>query len=144
MDKEQFIALLKLGRPFVMIAGIIAYALGLAIAYYYLGFLDPLKAVLGLFILFSATFMAHYANEYADVDTDTITRRTLYSGGSGILPSGIIPPEWALYSAIILAILTISITITSFYFSLLPVQGVFIVALGMIGGWFYLNSERIL
>ncbi|MGC9517935.1 MAG: prenyltransferase [Methanomicrobiales archaeon] len=137
MNKKQLIALIKLSRPFVLVAGLIAYALGLAIAFYYQGYLDISESLIGLFILISATFMAHYANEYADVDTDTITQRTLYSGGSGILPSGIVPPEWALYSAILLAIITIIFTIISYNFDLLPVQGVIIVILGMLGGWFY-------
>ena len=47
--------------------------------------------ILSLAVMVSAILMGHYANEYADVDTDSLTKRTLYSGGSGVLPSGIVP-----------------------------------------------------
>jgi 1,4-dihydroxy-2-naphthoate octaprenyltransferase len=38
----------------------------------------------GLAILMPAVIAAHYANEYADVETDALTRRTPFSGGSGV------------------------------------------------------------
>ncbi len=38
----------------------------------------------GLAILLPAVVAAHYANEYADVETDALTRRTPFSGGSGV------------------------------------------------------------
>jgi 1,4-dihydroxy-2-naphthoate octaprenyltransferase len=65
-----------MGRPFILVAGIIAYFLGLSMVYHDLGTINLLPALGGLLILILATLMAHYANEYADVDTDTITRRT--------------------------------------------------------------------
>jgi len=89
MNKLQLLALFKMGRFFVLVAGLIAYALDLSMTYHYLGFLDPFKAIIGLIILISATLAAHYANEYVDVDTDSLTRRTWFSGGSGVLPSKI-------------------------------------------------------
>jgi 1,4-dihydroxy-2-naphthoate octaprenyltransferase len=129
-----------MGRPFILVAGLIAYFLGLSIAYHNLGTIKLLPAFVGLLILLMATMMAHYANEYADVDTDTLTRRTWFSGGSGVLPSGIIPSRWALWAAVILAILTIIVTVLSFSRGLLSSQGVIIVFLGMLGGWFYSMS----
>jgi 1,4-dihydroxy-2-naphthoate octaprenyltransferase len=126
-----------MGRPFVLIAGLIAYFLGLCIAYHDLGNIQIIPALVGLLILVLATLMAHYANEYADVDTDTLTRRTRYSGGSGVLPSGIIPARWALWSALIMAVLTLMVTFLSYWRGLLSSQGVLLVLMGMIGGWFY-------
>jgi 1,4-dihydroxy-2-naphthoate polyprenyltransferase len=126
-----------MGRPFILLAGLIAYFLGLSMAYHNLGTIRLLPAFMGLLILLMATMMAHYANEYADVVTDTVTRRTWFSGGSGVLPSGVIPTRWALWAAVILAILTIIVTALSFYLGLLSSQGVLIVFLGILGGWFY-------
>ncbi|WJI10409.1 prenyltransferase [Methanobacterium sp. CWC-01] len=134
---NQFRALVKMGRPFVLVAGLIAYFLGLSIAYHDQGTIHIVPALVGLLILVLATLMAHYANEYADVDTDTITRRTRYSGGSGVLPSGIIPPSWAFWSAVILAIMTLIFTFSSFLWGLISSQVVVIVLVGMWGGWFY-------
>ncbi|MDD1764356.1 MAG: prenyltransferase, partial [Methanobacteriaceae archaeon] len=126
-----------MGRPFILISGFIAYFLGLSIAYHDLGTIQIIPALIGLLILVLATLMAHYANEYADVDTDTLTRRTRYSGGSGVLPSGIIPARWALWSALILAVLTLMVTFLSYWRGLLSSQGVLLVLMGIIGGWFY-------
>lgn len=137
MNRLQILALLKMGRFFVLIAGLIAYTLGLSMAYYDLGFLDLPKAVLGLTILISATLSAHYANEYADVDTDSLTRRTWFSGGSGVLPSKIIPPSWALNAALFLVLICILITAISFYYGLISIWVVLIVIIGILGGWFY-------
>jgi 1,4-dihydroxy-2-naphthoate polyprenyltransferase len=145
---NQFIALVRMSRPFILVGGLIAYFLGLSIAYHNLGTLKLLPAFVGLLILVMATMMAHYANEYADVDTDTLTRRTWFSGGSGVLPSGIIPSRWALWAAVIFAILTIIVTVLSFFWGLMSSQGVLIVFMGMLGGWFYsmppLRLERTL
>ncbi len=137
MNKIQFKALIKMGRPFVLVAGLIAYILGLSLAYFYIRNLNILNAIIGLLILITATLMAHYANEYADVDTDSLTRRTWFSGGSGVLPSGIIPPSWALWSAILLGSFCIFLTVTSFLKHIISLECVFIVALGLFGGWFY-------
>jgi 1,4-dihydroxy-2-naphthoate octaprenyltransferase len=134
---KQFLALVKMGRPFILVSGLIAYFLGLSIAYHDLGTIYLLPALMGLLILVLATLMAHYANEYADVDTDTITRPTWVSGGSGVLPSGIIPQQWALWAAVILALFTLIVTFLTFFWSILSIQGVFIVLVGMLGGWFY-------
>lgn len=137
MNRIQFMALIKMGRPFVLIAGLIAYFLGLSLAYFYIKNINIYNAIIGLLILTSATLMAHYANEYADVDTDSLTRRTWFSGGSGVLPSGMVPAAWALWSAISLGFFCILLTITLFIKDNISLECVFIVALGLFGGWFY-------
>lgn len=48
-------------------------------------------AALGLLITEITNLVAHYAGEYADVDIDLLTRRTIFSGGSGVLPSVVAP-----------------------------------------------------
>ncbi len=97
----RLLALLKMGRFLVLLAGVAAYALGLAMAYYDLGMVSWMRAGMGLLIMAFGTLMAHYANEFADIDTDLITRRTYFSGGSGVLPAGILPPIWALRAALV-------------------------------------------
>ena len=81
------------GPPFVLLAGVLAYLVGLAYAWFRVGSIDAIAAVYGLLVLMTATMMGHYADEYADLDTDSITRRTWFSGGSGVLPEGRLPPE---------------------------------------------------
>mgnify|MGYP006296902825 CR=1 FL=1 len=130
------VAVIRMGRPLALLAGIIAYLLGMAMASASVE-VDPGTALLGLLIMVLAVLMAHYANEYADLDTDTLTRRTPFSGGSGVLPSGIVPPVWALYAALLCLLATSLLTATSILFGPLePVVGL-LVALGLLGGWSY-------
>lgn len=46
---------------------------------------DRLLVVAGLMALVPTALSVHYANEYADHETDALTNRTPYSGGSGAL-----------------------------------------------------------
>ncbi|MCC7573868.1 MAG: prenyltransferase [Candidatus Methanofastidiosum sp.] len=137
LSKQQIFALLKMGRPFVLIAGLIAYLVGLSMAYHEFKVLDLTKAIIGLIVLTTGTLMGHYADEYADVDTDSLTRRTLYSGGSGVLPSGIIPIKWAIYSAIIFLIATLLISFLSIFFGIFTPNILWIVFPALVGGWIY-------
>lgn len=134
---EKVVAMVKLGRPFILVAALIAYTVGLSLAYFELGFIQWDLALLGLAIMMTGTLMAHYANEYADIDTDSITRRTRFSGGSGVLPAGIVPAVWALYAAVAFMMVSLSLTAISIAYGVLaPVVGL-IVVLGILGGWFY-------
>lgn len=137
LRKDQIFGLIKMGRPFVLVAGLIAYLVGLSMAYYEIKTLDVTKAIVGLIVLMTGTLMGHYADEYADVDTDSLTRRTLYSGGSGVLPSGIIPVNWAIYSAIFFFLVTLMIAFLSIFTKILPLIVIWIVLPALFGGWIY-------
>lgn len=133
----KVVAFIRLGRPFVIVAGVIAYTLGMSMAYYELGYMDWGFAALGLFIMVTATFMAHYANEYADLDTDSITRKTIFSGGSGVLPAGLLRPATALNTALALMVISAAATLAGIWSGVLaPIVGI-IVMMGILGGWFY-------
>jgi 1,4-dihydroxy-2-naphthoate octaprenyltransferase len=137
MWSGRVVAIIKLGRPFVIVAGLLAFALGAAMAFHRLGALDAGRLGIGLLIMVMAILMAHYANEYADVDTDRISGRTWFSGGSGVLPSGMLPPSWALYASIVCLSVTVILTgatVLSGYFS---VTLGLMVAVGVVGGWLY-------
>ena len=137
LRKDQIFGLIKMGRPFVLVAGLIAYLVGLSMAYYEIKTIDITKAIVGLIVLMTGTLMGHYADEYADVDTDSLTRRTLYSGGSGVLPSGIVPVNWAIYSAIFFVLVTLIITFLSIITKTLPPIVIWIVLPALFGGWIY-------
>ncbi len=134
---EKIYALIKMGRPFVLVAGVIAYLVGLSMAYYELGTINITKAIYGFLILVFGTLMGHYANEYSDVDTDSLTKRTPYSGGSGVLPSGLVPLSWALHSAIFFLFLTLVITFILVYYGILKFIILLIVLPALFGGWIY-------
>lgn len=93
------LAFLRMSRPIVLSAALLANLAGLSMAYHDVGTLNLAGAALSMAILLLATTMGHLFDEYADMDTDALSRRTLISGGSGILPSGVVPPSWALHGA---------------------------------------------
>lgn len=129
--------MLKLSRPVILQGGILAYLLGAAMGYAANGFFDAKLAGIGLLITVVANLVAHYTDEYADVDTDSITQRTLFSGGSGVLPSGIVPPVWSLRMAWVLVGVTTLSTAWSIASGVLTWHVAWIVGLGLLAGWFY-------
>lgn len=133
----QIVAMFKLARPVILQGGVLAYGLGVAMVYAQRGSVDWKRAVIGLVIMELANLVAHYADEYADVDTDSLTRRTHFSGGSGVLPSGIVPAVWALYAAWSLTIITIGLTVWAILSGVLSWHIAWIVSVGLFGGWFY-------
>lgn len=134
---KRIVAWLRMGRPLILPGGILAYGLGLAMGYWEAGSFDWVAALAGFLVTEVTNLVAHYADEYADVDTDTLTRRTWFSGGSGVLPAGLVPASWALWSAVILAVLAVALTVAFIAIGLLSPHAGWIVGLGLLGGWTY-------
>ncbi|MEI6796288.1 MAG: prenyltransferase [Methanomassiliicoccales archaeon] len=130
-------ALLRMSRPFVIMVGVLANIVGLAMADCYLGGIDLGVAALGMSIMVLAIAMGHYADEYSDVDTDSITRRTRYSGGSGVLPSGILKPIAALRAAEVCGIAALLLTILAIVSDLLSWTYLWMLLLGLVLGLAY-------
>jgi 1,4-dihydroxy-2-naphthoate octaprenyltransferase len=98
---KQAIAVIRLGRPQFLIGGFTMYALGAALANFQGVAIDLTAYVLGQLAVTSIHAMTHYLNDYHDLETDRLnTRRTFFSGGSGILPAGLLPPRVALYAGL--------------------------------------------
>lgn len=89
-------AFVKLGRPHFLLGGALLYALGAAGA----AGIARFEYALGQAMVTSMQVTAHFVNEYADREVDrTVDRRTMFSGGSGVLVSGDLRPEVALRAA---------------------------------------------
>lgn len=73
-------------RPSQIVLIVIVYALGVAIGQPPTGVTLPWRSVaVGGAVLLPVALGVHYANEYADVETDRLTDRTPFSGGSGAI-----------------------------------------------------------
>lgn len=78
--------------------------------------LPPRAIALGAATLLPTTVAIHYANEYADVETDSRTIRTPFSGGSGALVETGLPPtflRWALVGAVVVVLATLGGGVTA-------------------------------
>jgi len=72
-------------RPPQLLLVVGVYLLGVAISAAGEAMLDRRRVVLGAVPLLALAASVHYANEYADHETDAITEPTPFSGGSGAL-----------------------------------------------------------
>ncbi|HDI53241.1 MAG TPA: prenyltransferase [Candidatus Bathyarchaeota archaeon] len=81
-------------RPNFLLLTPITYSVGLASALIQ-GYSNPLNALLGLLGALLAHISVNVLNDYYDYKSglDLRTRRTPFSGGSGILPEGLLNPE---------------------------------------------------
>lgn len=111
--------------------------LGVSIAF---GTGEPIELAplgLGFSAMMFVSVSVHYANEYADYQTDALTTRTLYSGGSDVLQSGSVPRKMALQAALITLILVISIELVATFLSVHSWLALIILVIGALGGWMY-------
>ncbi len=81
-------------RPNFLLLTPIVYSVGLASALIQ-GYFKPFNALLGLLGVLLAHISVNVLNDYYDYKSglDLRTRRTPFSGGSGILPEGLLNPE---------------------------------------------------
>ncbi len=97
-------AFVKLSRPHFLLGGALMFAVGARAV----GVRSPAAYILGQVMVSSAQLTAHYVNEYADVDADAgISSRTLFSGGSGVLSSGLLSPTVAFRAARVTSVVAI-------------------------------------
>jgi len=115
--QNTILGLWVMARPLILVSNILAWLYGVSIAF---GSGEPID-VTSLGFGFSAMLLisvsVHYANEYADYQTDALTTRTAYSGGSGVLSKGIVPRKLALQAAGVTLIIGICIQLSANYFS---------------------------
>jgi 1,4-dihydroxy-2-naphthoate octaprenyltransferase len=104
---ERAISMVRLARPLVIVAGLLAFLTGACMAYWTLGELPWADTTAGLLIMVSAIIMGHYANEYADFDTDSFLG------------------------------LSLLLTVLSFIIGLIGWAVVCLVFIGLPLGWFY-------
>jgi 1,4-dihydroxy-2-naphthoate octaprenyltransferase len=101
--RRRIVAFVRLARPPFLIGGFAGFALGAAVARFDGHALDVAAYAWGQLLVTSFHLMVHFANDYYDQETDALTARTRWSGGSGVLPAGDLPPPVALTAALVCA-----------------------------------------
>ena len=98
-------AFVKLGRPQFLVGGFVLYGLGAALAAVGGARVDWALYAWGQGVVTAAQLMTHYANDYFDLEADRAnTTPTRWSGGSRVLPDGMLSPVVALRAAQALAV----------------------------------------
>lgn len=126
-----------MSRPLILPSGALAYAVGAAIAYHDHGRLDWGRQTLALGLTMLANLAAHYADEYADADTDALATHTGISGGSGAIAAGLATRSLALRAALVVSALTLGGGLWTVASGALPRASGVILAIGLLGGWAY-------
>ena len=136
---RQLWAWFRLARPDQLLAVSAMMLTGVLQARFW--FTDPVidgqTFLWGWVALIPVAISIHYANEYADYETDQLTTRTLFSGGSGVLVSGTIPRQQVLYGAWGMLLFGLSVAVLGIVLGYLPVNSLPILVLGAVGGWMY-------
>jgi len=92
-------AFVRLTRPTFLAGGFVGGALGTALAARGGGPVSPRRYALAQAAITAFHLMTHYANDYFDRAGDVGAHRTPFSGGSGALVDGSLPPRVALVAA---------------------------------------------
>jgi len=120
-----------------MTSNILTWLLGIAIASGSGYNLEVNSVILSFITTIMVSASIHYTNEYADYETDALTVRTPYSGGSGVLPSGLVPRSLALkaaWSSLFIGLFVQFFAILNEVHSWLAL---IVLLLGALGGWMY-------
>ena len=135
--RDTIIGLWGMCRPLVMISNILAWLLGVAIASGSGYNLEANRVILSFITIIMVSASIHYTNEYADYETDALTIRTPYSGGSSVLPSGLVPRSLALKVAWASLFIGLSVQLFAVLDGVHPWSALAVVILGALGGWMY-------
>jgi 1,4-dihydroxy-2-naphthoate octaprenyltransferase len=134
---KVIVALWGMARPLIMLSVILVYGAGGLIARAAEYQLNVQALGWGLAALLFVALSIHYVNEYADYETDALTRRTPFSGGSGVLPSGDVPRILALQAGWLTLILGVIIAMMGIFTGILTTNTLIVLLIGAFGGWMY-------
>ena len=129
--------LFRMSRPLQLVSIVLVYVLGLLIAAATGIIINSTAVIYGLLAVLPISMSIHYANEYADHETDALTKRTPFSGGSGALPESGLPPHTALVAAWVSLLIGTGFTLVGWRWGLLPFQALGVLVFGAFFGWMY-------
>ncbi len=134
---RSVLALWGMARPLIMGSVILVFIVGNLIARANGYTLRSETFAWGLVTLILVALSIHYTNEYADYKTDALTQRTPFSGGSGVLPSGLVPRSLAIRAAWIALVVGGAVAILGSVRGVFNLALLFVLAAGAFGGWMY-------
>jgi 1,4-dihydroxy-2-naphthoate octaprenyltransferase len=130
-------AVVAMARPTQVLLVAAVMLLGVAFAAARGASPDPVAVVVGLVALLAVAAGIHLANEYADHETDRLTSRTPFSGGSGALGRTGLPRSIALRAARVASLAGFCVAVAGWWAGVLPGPALVVLVLGALGGWAY-------
>lgn len=131
-NRRVLSAFVRLSRFEFLIGGFVLFWVGTRAAE---GVISPTSYLAGQGMVTTIQLVAQYANEYFDQEPDALaTNRTWFSGGSGALVSGRLPPRTALVAARISSGLAVVFGVWAAFLDMrLGLVGV----VALLGSWWY-------
>jgi len=136
-NRDLVAALFVMSRPAQLALIVFVYASGVLVGLVRGGSPDLDLVLPGGVVLLLSAMSVHLANEYVDVDTDAITHRTPFSGGSGVLPSGLVDRRVALAGSLVAGVLGVVGALFLLAWSALWTTAGAILLCGLAGGLAY-------
>jgi len=103
------VAFVRLGRPQFLLGGFVLYGLGASLAVAGGAPFDGGRYAWGQVVVTLTQLMTHYANDYFDLEADRANLTpTRWSGGSRVLPGGVLAPAVALRAAVALLLAAVA------------------------------------
>jgi len=130
--------LLAAGRIYFLGGGVLVYMMGAVVAWYEGVQVAVRPLLLGLMVVLLLQLMTNYLNEYWDRDSDAlVTIRTPFSGGSGVLASGLLSARTVYLVAIACGVTAVLLTVVIGFADHLSLLALLAVTLTLLGGMAY-------
>ena len=131
------LALFGMARPIQLVAVTLVYSLGTLMALAQDVSLSTTSLLWGYCALIPTTMSIHYANEFADYETDELANRTPFSGGSGALKRTGLHCRIGLVAAWVSLVIGFSIWVMGFGNNGLVLASGGVLIFGAFFGWMY-------
>lgn len=133
----------KMSRPSQLLLIVVVYALGVAMGVARGATFESATTFVGAVVLLPLAASVHYVNEYADVETDALTDRTRFSGGSGALVETGLPARTGLRAATVSLVVGAAVAVVTVAAGLLSVPAVGWLVVVVVAGWAYSVGPRL-
>ena len=124
-------------RPDQLLLIVVIYLFGVTVAAGYGAAVSLRRVFWGTTVLVPVAASVHYANEYADYETDALTERTPFSGGSGALPTTGVDRRVALQAGLVALVLGTVLTVVLIAVEALSAAAAALLAGSAVLGWQY-------
>ncbi len=138
--KEKLKGWISLSRPPFHTVGILPFILGSFLAWKMNGFFSATVFALGVFAVILILLATYHAGEYFDHEEDKISKNlfnSMFAGGSGVIPLGIVSRDVPLWTGIITFILAAVIGIILQFILKTGPYTLLLGCLGAFPGFFY-------